>query len=299
MVSSAVNIKKDISPSIEAVESLSLTNDGDLSLFFIGTGAAFAKTLNQNNLLIVKGNDHLLIDCGSKCTQALHNFGISVAELKNFLITHSHADHIGGLEEVQLFGRYVTRTRPKMIINEEYQDILWGRSLRGGSEMSESTPLTFEDLWEVTRPTLVHGLKRETWEANVGGLNVKMPRTKHYPNDAPSWKESFWSVGLTIDDRILFTSDTRFDLDLLEEFDERYNFEMIFHDCQLFTGGVHASLNELKTLPDHLRKRIVLMHYGDNWKDFETEALDAGFHSWAQQGYQYNFPAQTRSKKRS
>jgi hypothetical protein len=297
MVSAAINIKKDISPAIEALESVSLTNDGDLSLFFVGTGAAFAKTLNQNNLLIVKGNDHLLIDCGSKCTQALYNVGIGVGELKNFLITHSHADHIGGLEEVQLFGRYVTHTRPKMIINEEYQDILWGQSLRGGSEMSESTPLTFEDLWEVTRPTLVPGLKRETWESNVGGLNVKMPRTKHYPDNAPSWKESFWSVGLTIDDRILFTSDTRFDLDLLEEFDERYNFEMIFHDCQLFTGGVHASLNELKTLPDHLRKRIVLMHYGDNWKDFETEALDAGFHSWAQQGCQYNFPVQKRAIK--
>lgn len=297
MVSAAINIKKDIGVSVEAVEAVSLTNDGDLSLFFIGTGAAFAKTLNQNNLLIVKGDDHLLIDCGSKCTQALHNVGVSVAQLKNFLITHSHADHVGGLEEVQLFGRYVSHARPKMIINEEYQEILWGQSLRGGSEMSESTPLTFEDLWDVTRPTLVPGLKRETWEANVGSLNVKMPRTKHYPDDAPSWKESFWSVGVTIDDRVLFTSDTRFDLDLLEEFDDRYNFELIFHDCQLFTGGVHSSLNELKTLPDYLRKRIVLMHYGDNWKDFETEALDAGFHSWAQQGCQYNFPVKKQAVK--
>tara|TARA_R110002072_G_scaffold46082_7_gene127920 strand:- start:5018 stop:5917 length:900 start_codon:yes stop_codon:yes gene_type:complete len=297
MVSAAINIKRDNCVSIEAVDSVPLTNDGGLSLFFVGTGAAFAKTLNQNNLLIVKGDDHLLIDCGSKCTQALHNVGISVAQLKNFLITHSHADHVGGLEEVQLFGRYVTQTRPNMIINEEYQDILWGQSLRGGSEMSESTPLTFEDLWDVTRPTLVPGLKRETWEANVGGLNVKMPRTMHYPDDAPGWQESFWSVGLIIDDRILFTSDTRFDVDLLEEFDERYNFDLIFHDCQLFTGGVHASLNELKTLPTHFRERIVLMHYGDNWKDFETEALDAGFHSWAQQGCQYNFSARKTASK--
>ncbi|MFT6643545.1 MAG: hypothetical protein ACJAX5_001176, partial [Patiriisocius sp.] len=40
MVSAAINIKKDISPAIEALESVSLTNDGDLSLFFVGTGAA-------------------------------------------------------------------------------------------------------------------------------------------------------------------------------------------------------------------------------------------------------------------
>jgi hypothetical protein len=291
MVSAAIDIKKPTAVCIQHVDNVPLQNDGGLSLYFVGTGAAFAKTLNQNNLLIVKGDDHLLIDCGSKCTQALYNVGIEIADLKNFLITHSHADHIGGLEEIQLFGRYVTQNKPRMVINEEYQDILWGQSLRGGSEMSESTPLTFEDLWDVTRPSLVSGLKRETWEANVGSINVKMPRTMHYPDDAPGWQESFWSVGVIIEDRILFTSDTRFDIDLLQEMDEHYNFEMIFHDCQLFTGGVHASLNELKTLPLHFRERIVLMHYGDNWRNFEQEALDAGFHSWAQQGALYRYPA--------
>lgn len=282
--------------SIEEVDSVPLTNNGELSLYFIGTGAAFAKTLNQNNLLIVKGDDHLLIDCGSKCTQALHNVGISVAQLQNFLITHSHADHIGGLEEVQLFGRYVLQQKPRMIINEEYQDILWEQSLRGGSEMSESEPLGFEDLWEVIRPTRSTQYQRETWESNVGSISVKMPRTMHYPDSASSWKDSFWSVGVTIDDRVLFTSDTRFDPDLLQEFDDQCNFEIIFHDCQLFTGGVHASLNELKTLPAHLRERIVLMHYGDNWRDFEQEALDAGFHSWAKQAI-YHFPCRGKRKK--
>lgn len=283
--------------SIIDVDTVPLSNDGDLSLYFVGTGAAFAKTLNQNNLLIVKGNDHLLIDCGSKCTQALHEVGIAVDQLQNFLITHSHADHIGGLEEVQLFGRYVSQVKPRMVINEEYQDILWNQSLRGGSEMSEATPLGFEDLWEVVRPSRVKGYQRETWEANIGAINVKMPRTKHYPDSAKTWKESFWSCGVTIDDRILFTSDTRFDQDLLEEFDDQCHFDLIFHDCQLFTGGVHASLNELKTLPMHLKQRTVLMHYGDNWRDFEQEALDAGFHSWARQGALYNFPAAQAARK--
>ncbi|MFN3237132.1 MAG: MBL fold metallo-hydrolase [Pseudomonadales bacterium] len=297
MVSTAADIGKGMDMSIIDVDTVPLSNDGDLSLFFVGTGAAFAKTLNQNNLLIVKGDDHLLIDCGSKCTQALHEVGIAVDQLQNFLITHSHADHIGGLEEVQLFGRYVSQVKPRMIINEEYQDILWNQSLRGGSEMSEAVPLSFEDLWEVIRPTRVKGYQRETWEANIGSINVKMPRTMHYPDSAESWKESFWSCGVTIDDRILFTSDTRFDQDLLEEFDDQCHFDLIFHDCQLFTGGVHASLNELKTLPMHLKQRTVLMHYGDNWRDFEQEALDAGFHSWARQGALYNFPEVQAARK--
>lgn len=297
MASVAANITKEQAMSVVEVDTVPLSNDGDLSLYFVGTGAAFAKTLNQNNLLIVKGDDHLLIDCGSKCTQALHNVGVAVPQLENFLITHSHADHIGGLEEIQLFGRYVNQKRPRMVINEEYQDILWNQSLRGGSEMSEAEPLGFEDLWDVVRPTLVDGYKRETWEANIGAINVKMPRTMHYPDSAKSWKDSFWSVGVTIDDRVLFTSDTRFDVDLLTEFDEKCHFDLIFHDCQLFTGGVHASLNELKTLPMHLKERIVLMHYGDNWQDFEQEALDEGFHSWARQGALYNFPVAKAARR--
>lgn len=124
-------------------------------------------------------------------------------------------------------------------------------------------------------------------EANLGEINIKMPRTMHYPDDAPSWRESQWSCSIIIDDSILYTSDTRFDEELLLTFDERYDFDVIFHDCQLFTGGVHASINELSTLPGTIREKIVLMHYGDNWRDFEKQARDAGFHSWAKQGHIY------------
>lgn len=268
---------------------VTLTNRGDLSLYFIGTGSAFAKTLNQNNLLIVKGNDHLLIDCGTECAMALHQVGLPLSSIRNFLITHSHADHIGGLEEAQLFGRYVSQVKPRMIINKTYQDILWDQSLRGGSEMSEATKLTFEDLWEVIRPKKLKGFPRETWEANIGGINVKMPRTMHFPDSAKSWRDSAWSCAVIIDDRILFTSDTRFDPAWVKAYDEIFEFDIIFHDCQLFTGGVHSSIEELTTLPDKLRHKTVLMHYGDSWADWKPYARQAEFHSWAKEGHTYTF----------
>ena len=124
---------------IETVQSrpIALKNEGALELFFVGVGSAFTKRHCQTNLLIIKGEDHLLVDCGTKCTQALYELGLPVTKIRNYLITHSHADHIGGLEEVALMSRYMTKSKPTMIINETYQHILWDMSLRGGSAYNE------------------------------------------------------------------------------------------------------------------------------------------------------------------
>jgi len=272
---------------------LSLVNGGALAVYFIGTGSAFTKTLNQNNLVVVKGNDHLVVDCGTKCTQGLFEVGVSVTDLANFLVTHTHADHIGGLEEVMLMGRYVSYRKPSIIINEEFQEILWDNSLRGGSaysEMKDGRPLGFDDFWNILRPRPVPNAPRETWEYQLGSINVQMPRTKHFPDNARSWQDSFWSCGLILDKRVLFTSDTRFDPELVLEFDRRYNFECIFHDCQFFTGGVHASLSELATLPKAVKRKTFLMHYGDNWRQYEEVIREAGFQAFALQSHSYLFP---------
>ncbi|NOR51502.1 MAG: MBL fold metallo-hydrolase [Gammaproteobacteria bacterium] len=272
--------------------SFRLSNDGELTIFFVGCGSAFSRTMNQNNLLVIKGDQHLLVDCGTKSPQALHELLIEPSEIENFLITHTHADHIGGLEEVMMVNRYLTEKKPNIIINEDFEEILWNQSLRGGSAHSEENdgqPLSFTDFWQTIRPTRATDTKRETWETRLGNLDIKMPRTKHFPDNAKSWQDSFWSCGVLFDERVLFTSDTRLDLDLLVEFDERYNLEIIFHDCQFFTGGVHASLDELATLPDSLKCKMVLMHYGDNWLQYKDQVQAAGFHSFAKQNHSYTF----------
>ncbi len=277
--------------SRQPTKNVTLSTNGDLALYFIGCGSAFAKTLNQNNVLVTKGDDHVLIDCGTKCSQALFDVGVSMAQVENFIITHSHADHIGGLEEVQLFGRYVLQRKPNMVIAPAYEKILWEQSLRGGSELSEKEPLAFRDLWNVIKPKKLKDFPRETFEADIGSINLKLPRTMHFPDSAKSWRGCAWSCAVIVDDRILFTSDTRFDPDLILDYDARFNFDVIYHDCQLFTGGVHASIDEISTLPAHIRSKIVLMHYGDNWRDFRRQASNAGFHSWAKEGHTYSFIA--------
>ena len=271
------------------ISKAQLKNKGDLDLLLLGCGSAFATTLHQTNVLVVKGNDHLLIDCGTQCTLALAQVGLKLSAIQTFLITHSHADHIGGLEEAQLNARYITKKRPNMVITQQYQDILWNQSLRGGSEQSEVKLLTFPDLWKVIRPKPIKGFSRDCWQTSIGSIDVKMFRTMHFPDKAKSWRDSAWSCGLVIDERILFTSDTRFDPQMLAEFDSKFSLEVIFHDCQLFTGGVHTSITELSHLPESIRRKIVLVHYGDNWRDFMAQANDAKFHSWGRQGHTYQF----------
>ena len=61
-----------------ASRPLTLTNGGSLDLFFLGVGSAFTKRHYQTNLLIVKGDEHLLVDCGTKCTQAFYELCMPV-----------------------------------------------------------------------------------------------------------------------------------------------------------------------------------------------------------------------------
>ncbi|MBT3274530.1 MAG: MBL fold metallo-hydrolase [Spirochaetales bacterium] len=271
---------------------LPLTNSGKLCLFFVGVGSAFSKSHFQTNLLIIKGDDHVMIDCGTKAPQALFELGLSVTSIQNWLITHSHADHIGGLEEVMLMGRYVTRSKPTIIINPTYQNLLWDMSLRGGSAYNEERAgniLTFGDMWNIIRPEWLSEYPRETHEANIGSINLKMFRTMHIPEQPDSWQSSFWSCGVIVDDRIMFTADTRYDRDLLESFDKRFNFEVIFHDCQFFDGGVHAGIDQLSDLPGDMKKKMILTHYGDNWEENVPKMKKNGFAGFAKQWHYYTF----------
>ncbi|HTX73661.1 MAG TPA: MBL fold metallo-hydrolase [Rectinemataceae bacterium] len=271
---------------------LSLINGGELSLTFIGSGSAFSKRFFQNNLLIVKGDTHVLVDCGTRTPEALTRLGLSVTTVRNYLITHTHADHIGGLEEVMLVNRYGPRQKPTMIVTERLRKILWSMSLRGGSAYNEEHDgryLEMEDFWNFITPIPLRPAARQLCETRIGDIRIKLFRTMHIPDSARDWRSSFPSYGLIIDDRVLFTSDTRYDPQMVERFEEEHRFEAIFHDCQMFTGGVHASIEELAGLPEPIRAKTRLMHYGDNVDAFSGRITELGFAGLAGQWTSYVF----------
>jgi hydroxyacylglutathione hydrolase len=277
---------------IEKLNSeLQLPKDAGLSFFFVGVGSAFSKTHFQTNIIVTKNEDHLLIDCGTLCPYALHSYKSNITKIQHFLITHSHADHIGGLEEAALMGRYVSKQKPTMIISDEYKKILWNQSLRGGNsygEISEGKYLNFDDYFSQIKPTLISKKPRPLYQTSCGSIDLKLFRTKHIPDSVQSWHNSFYSLGVLVDERILYPSDTRFDTDMLYWMLEDYpTIEYIFHDTQFYPGGVHAYYEDLKTLPNDIKKKMFLCHYGDNFSQYKPE--DDGFAGFAKQAHFYHF----------
>ena len=271
----------------------SLQNQGQLELMFIGTGSAFTKKFYQNSLLIIKGFDHVLIDCGTRIPEALCRLGLSVLTIQNYLISHSHADHIGGLEEVMLLNRYVGKTKPTMIAPDKYRRYLWQQSLKGGAAYNERVNgqwLKFNDFWKALNPVPVPGADRELSEIRLGSLKLSLFRTLHIPDSAPTWHSCAPSYGVLIDDRILFTGDTRFDPELLAYMEDQYKLAAIFHDCQFMDGGVHASITELATLPSKTKAKMTLMHYGDSVESRIKDLHKLGFAGFARQWEPYEYP---------
>lgn len=273
------------------VSNIELTNSGNLSLFFLGTGNAFTKTAFQTNLLIIKGQDHLLVDCGTLCSYAFENmYNGRITDIKNLLLTHPHADHIGGVEELALEGKYITKRLVNLVITDEFKKCLWGESLKGGIQYSEEGVMTFDDYFNQIKPVRIQKKPFEMFETNVGSINIKLFRTRHVTTRKKSLKKSQISYGLIIDDRILFTADTQFNPEQLKFLLDKYkNIEVIFHDCDVmgYSRGVHAAYDELVTLPKEIKEKTFLSHYSEAVSTID--ALVDGFAGLAKHWVYYDF----------
>ncbi len=273
--------------------SIEFTNNGQLSLFFLGTGGAFSKKYFQNNVLVIKGKSHILIDCGTLCPFSFSQFNSKITQVRNFLLTHNHADHIGGMEEVALLNMYGTKQIPNIVITDEFKKLLWNESLKGGlktkGENSSKSKMTFSDYFFQIKPKKIKNSPRPFYETNIGEINLKIFRTKHVFTDKNNWKNSYYSVGVLIDNRIIFTGDSQADKTLIDWLTSAFKIDYIFHDCQFGTNAVHASYEELlKTISSDLRKKTYLCHYSDNADQNNIRVSDDGFAGCVKRGIYYD-----------
>jgi ribonuclease BN (tRNA processing enzyme) len=245
--------------------------NGTFELVMLGTGSMQANNYFNNNALLMSTDYTLAIDCGTTFKQALCELGFNYADIDGILITHIHSDHVGGLETLAYAGRYELERKFDLIGDSEMIKELWDSTLKGGLELTAEGRMTINDYFNVIE------LPRDT-EKIIGGYALELLKTPHVPQKV--------NYSVFINRNIFYSADVRFDEKLVYHALEERKCTLAFHDCNFGDPTVvHASFQDLATLPREAQQRIYLMHYGDNVEDFYGQT---GEMSILEQGVFYN-----------
>lgn len=213
-------------------------------LHFLGVGAAHAVELGSSAVVLERdGEPLLLIDCGP---DTLDRYQAAYGSLPlAIFITHTHMDHVGGME--RLFTR------------------LWfDERLRGRTRVFAHAGLL---PWLQTRVADYPGALAE------GGVNFweafhLVPCTRGF------WLEGLWfdvfatrhhvpgtSFGLALDGSFVYTGDTR---PIPEVLDALVGESMLIaHDCGLVGNPSHTGVDDIeREYSETLRRQLMLYHYG-------------------------------------
>ena len=106
-----------------------------MKIQFVGAGSAFNKEDGQSNMLVIANSGKkLLIDCGTYCWQFAKMINVGYKDIDALYISHLHADHVGGIEEMAFCTYFGKLPRPKLYCNRQLMHELWNETLRGGLE---------------------------------------------------------------------------------------------------------------------------------------------------------------------
>ena len=257
----------------------------------IGSGNAFTKKNWQSNFLITQNGKRLMIDCGTYSWLAMDELKLTTGDIDAVYISHLHADHCGGLEEL-MFTTYFNPTlkRPTLFCEGAYvkdTDIgiihssglvkeLWDNVLCGGARGLEGVEATLDTFFDV-KP--VKANKSFTWE----GITFDIIQTIHISSKYKI-EHSFGLMWTDPDtkERVYLTTDSQFcPVNAMKAYLREAN--VIFHDCETspYASGVHAHYNELRMLAPEIKQKMWLYHFQDNvitnWDEWEQKAKDDGF----------------------
>ncbi len=261
--------KTESSLVISASTRLNLTNSGSLEIHCLGTGSMISSGHGNTSYLAVKGDDHLLVDCGPSVPGSLTAFGVNLSDVNASYLTHSHADHVAGFPKLVVHARYLPGTKAKkkmsLLSDPEWAGLLWDASLMGdlGTHDCADPREALPSLWYDVVPPVSVSPDGRCRSFEIGELKIEAFRVAHTPANSKGWADSAWATGLLVDGKVWISGDTRFDPDLVNQYADQA--EIFFHDVASGKSPVHASFDELSSLDGSVKSRMWLIHYGDEW----------------------------------
>ncbi len=214
-----------------------------LSLRFLGVGSAAAVDLGSSGAVLERdGEPLLLIDCGPETlTRYLDVYN---AAPRAIYITHTHMDHVGGLERLFYHAYFDAALKGQVRIYAHAALVphLQTRVADYPSVLAEGGA-NFWDAFQLI------ALSRGFWHE---GLWFDVFATRHHL--------PMTSFGLALRGAFAWTGDTRPIPEMLAHY--AGSGELVAHDCGLQGNPSHTGLDDLeREYPPDLRSRLLIYHY--------------------------------------
>jgi ribonuclease BN (tRNA processing enzyme) len=213
-------------------------------LRFLGVGSAQAapELGSASGVLERDGEPVLMIDCGQEALSAF--LARYDAPPPAIYITHTHMDHVAGLERLfyKIYFDARLRGEVKLFVHAALVPLLQAR-IADYPEVIAEGGANFWDAFALIP------VSRGFWHRD---LWFDVFATRHH---APGT-----SFGLALHESFVWTGDTRPIPEMLAE--HAAHGELVAHDCALVGNPSHTGVDDLdREYPEALRRQLMLYHY--------------------------------------